>query len=239
MKKILVLVMVALLVFVLPIIAYAEEAATAAVATEGVEAGKNTTSTESATEGLISPPTDTSENEDFGSLISKQIEEWVIPHIEEISVVITLIASSFYQRRKHKVLNKSIGVLNNNSVSLAETSTSLMNTALEDMKGVSGVVECNSAVIEKMLEEYKQTAEEKKQLEDLLMELNNHLTTSKQANIEFANELAELLILANIPNSKKEELYSRHLAAVNSIAEADAEEKARHEGVKHHDGEET
>ena len=41
------------------------------------------------------------------------------------------------------------------------------------------------------------------------------------ANVELANEVAELLVLANIPNSKKEELYSRHLAAVGAIAEAE------------------
>lgn len=234
MKKILVLVMVALLVCALPLVAYAEEASIATVEAEGGEAGKNATPTESATEGLISPPTDTSEDEDFGSLISKQIEEWVIPHIEEISVVITLIASSFYQKRKHKILNKSIGVLNNNSVSLAETSTSMMNTSLMEMKGVTGVVEGNSAIIAQMLEEYKKTAEENKRLTEMLEAVDNHLKTSKQANIEFSNELAELLVLANIPNSKKDELYARHLAAVNSIAEA---EVTVHEEVKEHDGE--
>lgn len=235
MKKIFGIILCALLVCVMPIVAFAEEASIATVEAEGGEAGKNATPTESATEGLISPPTDTSEDEDFGSLISKQIEEWVIPHIEEISVVITLIASSFYQKRKHKILNKSIGVLNNNSVSLAETSTSMMNSALTDMKGVSGVVEYNSEIIKQMLEAYKKSEEEKKELEALLVKLDNHLTTSKQANIEFSNELAELLVLANIPNAKKDELYARHLAAVNSIAET---EVAVHEEVKEHDGEE-
>jgi hypothetical protein len=42
--------------------------------------------------------------------------------------------------------------------------------------------------------------------------------------MELANEVAELLVLANIPNSKKEELYSRHLAAVGAIAEAEKTE---------------
>jgi hypothetical protein len=50
-----------------------------------------------------------------------------------------------------------------------------------------------------------------------LAEVNTHLQTSKAANIEFANELAELLVLANIPNSKKDELYTRHRAAVDAI----------------------
>lgn len=233
MKKIIGIIMVVLLLFTFPIVAYADEEATTVVETEGAEVGENTTTEESVTEGLISPPTDTTEEADLGQLISKQIEEWILPHIEEISVVITLIASSFYQKRKHKILNKSIGVLNNNSVTLAETSTNLMNTALTDMRGVSEVVERNNAAIEAILAEYKQTVEEKKKLEAILTALDNHLKISKDANIEFSNELAELLVLANIPNSKKDELYARHIAAVHAIEEAEAEE------VKKDDGEET
>lgn len=233
MKKIIGIIMVALLLFTFPIVAYADEASITVVETEGVEVGENTTTEESVTEELISPPTDTTEEADLGQLFSKQIEEWILPHIEEISVVITLIASSFYQKRKHKILNKSIGVLNNNSVTLAETSTSLMNTALTDMKGVANVVEENSTIIAELLEKYKQSEEDKKRLEDTLTAFNKHLETAKQANIEFANELAELLVLANIPNSKKDELYARHIAAVNAIAESEAGE------VKKDDGEET
>lgn len=232
MKKILVMIMVALLLFAFPIVAYADEASTTVVETEVATASEDTTAKESAAEGLISPPTDTTEETDLGQLFSKKIEEWILPHLEEISVVITLIASSFYQKRKHRILNKSIGVLNNNSVTLAETSTSLMNTALTDMKDVARVVDGNSTIIAELLEKYKQSEEDKKKLEDTLAAFNKHLETSKKANIEFANELAELLVLANIPNSKKDELYSRHVAAVHAIEEAEAEEVKKDDGEK-------
>jgi hypothetical protein len=61
-----------------------------------------------------------------------------------------------------------------------------------------------------------------------------YIKTAKLANVEFANELAELLVLANIPNSKKDELYSRHIAAVGAIAEAEKTEVTTNDG-----GEET
>ena len=53
----------------------------------------------------------------------------------------------------------------------------------------------------------------------------NYIKASKLANVELANELAELLVLANIPNSKKDELYSRHIAAVAAISDAEKTEE--------------
>ena len=42
-----------------------------------------------------------------------------------------------------------------------------------------------------------------------------------KANIEFANELAELLCLANIPNAKKDELYAKHVEGVHKLEAAE------------------
>mgnify|MGYP002514089081 CR=1 FL=1 len=58
------------------------------------------------------------------------------------------------------------------------------------------------------------------------VELKNYLKTSTDANIEFANELAELLGLANIPNHKKEEIGARHLEHVKAILEAEKKAEA-------------
>jgi hypothetical protein len=60
--------------------------------------------------------------------------------------------------------------------------------------------------------------EEKHKLATTLATVKKYLETAKAANLELSNEVAELLVLANIPNSKKEELYSRHRAAVDAIA---------------------
>jgi hypothetical protein len=92
------------------------------------------------------------------------------------------------------------------------------------MQEVKAEVVGYKAAIDKLLAAFTANAEEKQKLEAKLDEVNNHLKTAKLASMELANEVAELLVLANIPNSKKEELYARHLAAVGAIAEAEKTE---------------
>lgn len=149
---------------------------------------------------------------------------YVKEHLEEISVIITMILTVFYQARKHSVLNKSIGTLNNNAVTVAENSNNAVQMALLGITDVSSKVTDYKAVIEALLAEFRVSAEDKKKLEQTLSEVHASLKAAKLANVELANELAELLVLANIPNSKKEELYSRHLAAVGAIADAEKTE---------------
>jgi hypothetical protein len=86
---------------------------------------------------------------------------------------------------------------------------------------VSSVVSGYQEKFEKLLAEVRANEEEKKELKQVLLDASAFMKTAKLANVELANEVAELLVLANIPNSKKEELYSRHLAAVGAIAEAE------------------
>lgn len=149
------------------------------------------------------------------------IKEWVMSNLEEISVIFTIIISLFYQVKKHGALNKSVATLNNNAVTVAEDSKSAITQALTDVSGISAVVNGFTEQVTSLLAELRDEAGEKKSLEETLEEAKKVLQTAKLANIEFANELAELLILANIPNSKKEELYQRHRAAVASIADAE------------------
>lgn len=147
----------------------------------------------------------------------EKIVEYIQTYFEEISVIITLILTLFYNVRKHKVLNKSIATLNNNSVTIADNSNSAMQEALSQVGGMSSTVAGYKVAMEAMLAEIRTNAEERQKLEDKLAEIDKHLAQSKSANVEFANELAELLVLANIPNAKKDELYARHLAAVEAI----------------------
>ena len=150
--------------------------------------------------------------------IPEKVVEYIQAHLEEISVIVTLILTIFYQVRKHKVLNKSIATLNNNAVTVADNSNQAMQQALSEVGGMSSVVGGYKDEMSAMLAEIRKNTEEKRALELTLEEVHNHLEQSKLANIEFANELAELLVLANIPNSKKDELYARHRAAVDAIA---------------------
>lgn len=157
--------------------------------------------------------------------ITETIVDYVKNHVEEISVIVTLIVTVYLNSLKHRSLNSSIGTLNNNSVSIAQN-------ALSEVASVSSIVGEYTAKIETLLAEFRANAEDKEKLAGMLAKAETFIETAKLANVELANEVAELLVLANIPNAKKDELYSRHLNAVNAIADAE------HTEVIHHDGEE-
>ena len=161
--------------------------------------------------------------------ITEVIVNYVQEHFEEITVIGTLILTIFYEVRKHGKLNGTIGTLNNNAITVAQNSAETIKAALAGVEGIAEVVNKYKGEIESLLGEIRKNAEEKKALEDTLTHVEALLHTSKLATTELANEVAELLVLANIPISKKEELYSRHMAAVNAIAEAESE-------VTNHDG---
>lgn len=195
MKKILVILMCAFLICTFTFVASAEEAV-AEVVTETV--------TEVGFFDLFEEPS------------VDKFMEYIGSHVEEISVILTLIFSALLKAVTRKQDNKLITTLNNNSVSVA-------NNSLESMKGMSTVVEKYKDAMSEMLSEIRRNDDERASLEESLAEVSKYLKSTRLANVELANEVAELLVLANIPNSKKDELYARHLAAVNAIAEAERE----------------
>ena len=234
MKKIFAFILCVLLICATPLIAFAEEGETPTTETEVVEGENSTTTEETVTEGEILPPETIPEEtpevpeetptedgepnwEEVKETISDKIVNWVLPHIEEIAVVITLFLNVIYNIRRNKALDKSVGTLNNNAITIAKNSADAMDKA-------SGAVTGYQANIVALLEAFKTTAEDKQRLEAELVEIKNYLHTATKSNLEFADELAELLGLANIPNYKKEEIGSRHIAAKRAII--DAEEKA-------------
>ncbi len=159
------------------------------------------------------------------------VVSYVKSHIEEISVIGTLLLTIIYEVRKHGKLNGSIGTLNNNAIAVAQNSAETIKAALAGVEGIADVVNKYKDEIESLLGEIRKSAEEKQALENTLSHVEGFLKTSRLATIELSNEVAELLVLANIPISKKEELYSRHRAAVNAIADAEGEVTA-HDGEK-------
>ncbi len=158
------------------------------------------------------PEADKPNIKETAKTITEKIESWVIKEKELLIALATIVAAVLYRLRDNKRLNKSIGTLNNNAVTIAESSS-------EAIKGASGAVTGYSAEISALLAEYRKTAEDNKKLEAALSKLECYLINAKKANIELSNEVAELLVLANIPNSKKDELYARHRAAIEAIAE--------------------
>jgi hypothetical protein len=159
------------------------------------------------------------------------VVEYVKDHIEEILVVIFMAVGSLYEARLRGKLNGSVGTLNNNAISIAQNSAATIKEALAGVEAIAGVVNKYKDDLEGLLGEIRKSAEEKKALEDTLTHVEGFLKTSKLATIELANEVADLLVLSNIPVSKKEELYSRHRAAVDAIAVAEGEVTA-HDGEK-------
>lgn len=259
MKRIFAFVICAvLLLCTFPIVALAEGEETEAVeqettlaeteATEAIE--QEPPPTESApAESVLQEPT-----------LSEKIVGYIKEHAEELYVIGSIIVYSIYDKKKQKVTLKSIATVNNNAVDVATNSQRAIDNSNEKMEQMASVVvgyeekivkmlsafEKNAAekqtleeliagyktVIEKLLTECRVNSEEKQKLEQTLTEVHAHLKTAKLANVELANEVAELLVLANIPNAKKEELYARHRAAVGALAEAEKTEAITNDGQK-------
>jgi hypothetical protein len=214
MKRIFIFALCLALIFVLDLCVFAE-APTETAVTEETEAFPDLP--EAETEVTAQP-----ESSDGGeSLLSARFEAWVLPHLEEISVVVTLLFSLVYQIRKNKLLGKSMGVMNDNAVTIAEQSSGMMAQALAGMESAALAVKGYDERIAALLEAHDATAADKERLERELLEVKAYLKSAAEANLEFSNELAELLSLANIPNFKKEEIGARHLAAVRAMKAAE------------------
>ena len=188
MKRIIFLLLCLMLIFAMPVVASAEEAEPTTEETEVPE--------ETVTESIVG---------------------YVTEHIEEIAVICSLFAAAFYDRISRSKLSGLAGTLNNNAIAIAQNSSATIEAALSKVNGIAEMVQGYKDEFASLLGELRNGIEEKRSVEEMLAQVDAHLKTSKLANMEFANELADLLCLANIPNSKKEELFARHRAAVASI----------------------
>lgn len=207
MKKIIVFMLCAMLIFALPVVAYAEEGGSTTDEQNGVVT-ENSTENETATEGEILPPEKT---------VTESIVEYIQEKFPEIAILLVSLAMTAFITHLKNKLTTSMAVMNNNNISVATSSAEAVNKALEKIEALSGAVE-----------EIRKTAEEKEAIEQMLLQVDAHLKTAKLANVEFANELAELLNLANIPNSKKNEMYARHTKSVHELEAV--EEVMSHDG---------
>jgi hypothetical protein len=153
--------------------------------------------------------------------ISGAFVKWVEPNLEEIGVVVTLIGYGIVLFKKLASVLKSLGIMNNNTITISKENATLMEQAMTTVTGYEERIKVLLEHYTSLVETLVQTAEDKKKLESELVEIKNYLKISADANLEFSNELAELLGLANIPNYVKEEIGARHVAAKNNIIEAE------------------
>lgn len=184
------------------------------------------TTEENAAESVISGDAAMSETS------SERVVEYIKLHFEEMSVVVGLILSGLYQSRKNKLIGKTVVTTNNNAVEISRNSEKCIQQALDDMREMTTAVASYKEELSSMLAEVRESAEEKRKLEEALDKTLSFIKAAKLANVELGNEVAELLVLANIPNAKKEELYSRHRVAVGAISDADTEVIAHDYGTK-------
>ena len=215
MKKFLVLILCAFLVCAFAVVASAEDGS---VSSEELN--------DTVTENLPTEDTNASQGENSASenvvaLYSDMIIEWAKNNVDKIALVVVAIVTAVIERITVTKAKKAIGISNNNAVAVSENSTLAIGNALTAVTDAASVVNGYKEEMAKLLAEVRANEEEKKELKQALLDASAFMKTAKLANVELASEVAELLVLANIPNSKKEELYSRHLAAVGAIAEAE------------------
>lgn len=188
MRKILVVLLCAVLIMAVPVCAYAAD---------------------ETTEPIEEKP------------VTEVIVDYVKSHLEEITVIVSMIGAGIYGAHSRKKMNGSIGTLNNNAINIASNSTAIVEKALARVDDVAKIVETCTNKMSGLMDEVRNSEEEKKALMNALVKVESYLSTAKLATIEMSNEVAELLCLANIPNSKKEELYARHVSAVHELEAAE------------------
>jgi hypothetical protein len=155
----------------------------------------------------------TEEKEPITDIIVNYVKE----HFEELCVVVFLVLGKIFEKRSSLKLSKSVGTLNNNAVAIAESGTKSNTEVLKKMEAVAVTVKGYEEKFATLMDECRNMAVEKHTLEETLNQAEAFLKTAKLAILELSNEVAELLVLANIPNSKKEQLYARHTKAVHEI----------------------
>lgn len=196
MKKIFVILLCAMLILALPLAASAEETDTSTPETEIAVEGENSATDETVTESIV---------------------DYVVANIDKVVVIIVMAGYSIVESKLRGKMNGSIGTLNNNAIAIANNSANAINTAMDKVENVANRLKQYEDKFEALLEEIRVSEEEKKALQLALTKVESYLNTAKLANIEFANELAELLCLANIPNAKKDELYKKHVEGVQKL----------------------
>lgn len=260
MKKILILMLCAILLCAMPLVASAEET----TPPESVETEETTPGTEETPPAEEVPPTEETPPEDVAPPVDEPTED--VPEEPELTLpekivdfittnydssaligfAITLIAYVIFGIQQFKNIGGKLGIFNNNVVKVAEDSSKAIDASFVEVKGIA---ENSIGVVNKVLDEAKEIMQAISEgnttaLADVLgkveslsttfvsaiLESNKVMEACKQAALENANMMAELLMLANIPNSKKEELYARHLSVMKAIADAEKSEVATDDG---------
>ena len=216
MKKIFALILCLMLIAV-PMSVYADEVA------------EEITTEEVLTEETPAPAPEENKGTDWNNIkdtFSGAFVEWIEPNLEEIGVIVALFSYGIAMFKKLAGVLKSLGIMNNNTITISKENATLMEQAMSTVTSyeirIKSLLDSYNDIMETLI----QTADDKQRLETELVEIKNYLKISADANLEFSNELAELLGLANIPNYVKEEIGARQVAAKKNIIEAEKRAEA-------------
>ena len=219
MKKIIILILALCMMSAFALSASAEETDTVTDATESSEGYNSTQESESPTDAEF-----LSDSEGERTPITDSIKSYFTGNLEEISVLVSLVFMAIWSKIRDGKLGSSLGTLNSNSIKIAKTSAEITEAAAEKMQAVSDKLNNFEKRFESIENMYKSAlsaiekiAGENNNVSATLERLGSVIQVLIMAVKEDADEVANLLCLSNIPNSKKDEMYGSHINAVRAI----------------------
>lgn len=206
MKKLFAIILIVMLLAVFPLASFAETSTDTDVSTETNSEGNSTPETESPAEGEISAPTAT-----------ENIVNYIQTNLEEILVMVGMAFAAVYTKINNGKLGGTLGTLNGNAVSIAKSAADISTKAFSKIEEYAGKIESLEGTVNALLDKLAKSEEEKRKLEEIVGSIESVMRAVKGAAVEASNEVAELILLANLPTSVKDELYSKHLKSIKEI----------------------
>lgn len=221
MKKLIVLIMVCIITLSMVMTCYAEEVIADVESGEIIKGVVDDSNTESDV-----LPDDVAED-----IENAKAETWsgaFLGFIKEnftesslIAFALALASFCIEHFSSNKNLKKHIGILNGNAIEIAETSAKKTDDNTQQLQlmkeQMTAWQEALEGKISLTLNVVTKTAEEREALEAALAKNNDLMNKAVIALMENSDEIANLLLMSNIPTSKKEEMYNNHYEAVKAI----------------------
>ena len=242
MKKILAFIVCIVLVFAMPLVAFAEEVESAPVDEESSITENVPTEEEEATEGEIEDETATPEptpeptptpTPEQSAPASKPTETpldtpTTTPTTEVDVKVITEDIAAWLEANSGAIaiICTIIGncvIVFNTIKKVVKSMTTMNNNAVSISKNSSKIAEdalVKVGELSALIDEIRMGEKEKKELEKALKESQSLLNATLLANKAMAAEVAKLITLANLPNSVKDEMYADFLNNVRAVLDA-------------------
>jgi hypothetical protein len=171
-------------------------------------------------EPIVDTPTEDTPVEEVKMTLSELVAKWLEDNADTISLIVSIVGAVAVMWKKSSDVLKAMGIINNNAVTVANDSATQIAEVKDKLVGASESITSYNDRMTVLLDAFNVLLGENKNLKEELLELKNYLKISANSNIEFSNELAELISLSNIPNYKKDEIGESHIERVRAILDA-------------------